>query len=113
MQDTQYTSWDRKGPIAKQLVEQINLHQRTKGAYGIDPSITKPALIRSQILDKNPFLQTLNPSYFPKNFRDIVNNWKVNMSQERQRKGKLLLMCRFPFFFPLLSQTHLSFFVSS
>ena len=83
-----YTNWDKKGPIAKKLIEQLDLFQKTKGQAGIDPNTTKPANIRTDIRDKHSFLQTLNPSYFPKHFRDLVDDWRVNKDLKGARKGE-------------------------
>ena len=86
--DKKFVSWDKKGPLAEKLVEQFDLHQKTSGAAGIDPSYTKPALIRSEVRDKHEFLQKLDPAYFPKHFRNTVNTWRLARNLERGRKGE-------------------------
>ena len=87
-QDNKYTNWDKKGPIAKQLVEQFDLFTKTNGAAGIDPNHTKPATITEEIRGKNAFLQALHPQYFPKHYLATVANWRLSKTLERGRKGE-------------------------
>ena len=86
--DKDFVSWDKKGPIAQQLIEQFELHKKTNGAAGIDPSITKPSIIRTEVRDKHAFLQQVNPQYFPKHFQATVNTWRLAKSLERGREGE-------------------------
>ena len=79
-----YTSWDRKGPIAKELVKQFTLFQSTNGAAGIDPSLDKPVTIK-EVFWKHQFLQPLNPSYFPDHFRTLSQQWRF--VKDNSRKG--------------------------
>lgn len=83
-----YQNWDRKGPIAEQLVAQFDLYLSTNGAAGINPSITKPKTINQEVYEKNIFLQTLNPARFLTNFRKLAVDWKLNKDLQRARKGK-------------------------
>ena len=57
--DKEYTNWDKKGPIAKQLVEHFELFSKTNGAAGIDPNYTKPATIRKKGMRR----KRLSPSH--------------------------------------------------
>ena len=87
--EKEFVSWDKKGPIAAKLVEQFDLHRSTNGAAGIDPSYTKPRLIRQEVRDKNEFLQQLDPAYFHKHYRSTVNTWRLARNLERAREGEL------------------------
>ena len=84
----EYTSWDKKGPIAKQLVEQFDLFNQTNGAAGIDPTFTKPKTIREKVRKANDFLHPINPQYFAKHYLSTVHNWRLNKQLERARKGE-------------------------
>ena len=86
--DKNFVTWDKKGPIAAELVRQFDLHRETKGAAGISPSHTKPLQIRQQVRDKHTFLQQLDPAYFHKHYRSTVNSWRLARNLERGRKGE-------------------------
>ena len=86
--DKDYVAWDKKGPIAKKLVEHFDLFKETQGAAGIDPSHTKPSIIRELVRDANPFLQELDPAYFHKHYGSTVNSWRLARDLERAWKGE-------------------------
>ena len=87
MSPKKYKPWDRKGPIAKELVTNFELFQSTNGAAGIDPSVQKPATIK-EIREQHQFLQPINPQYLANHFRDLSVQWQLNKDKRRSNKGK-------------------------
>ena len=59
---------------------------------GINPSISKPKTIISEVYDKLPYLHMLNPTRFPTNFHKLAVDWKLNKDLERGRKGEFFFL---------------------
>ena len=84
MSPKKYKAWDRKGPIAKELITNFELFESTNGAAGIDPTIQKPRTIKD-IQDKHQFLQPINPQYIANHCLDLSNQWRLNKDCHRSK----------------------------
>ena len=80
--------WSSSCGGKRYLVDQFKLFEASKGAKGIDPSLTSLANrdIKTEVYDLHPSLQQYKRERFPYNFRDTVSSYRVDSTKSGQRK---------------------------